>query len=126
MMRKIAYRALATALLICVLLVLEGTARDLPLALVALTSPVHPGRDARLTVQTAPGTQCMLLVRYKAGSAETELALPRRADTTGRVRWTWRIDPKATPGTWPILVHCSDEFKGSVEQRRLELPFVVR
>ena len=125
-MRKRAYRALAPALLICAALVQVCLARDLPLTLVALTSPVRPGRDARLTVQTAPHTQCMLLVHYKAGSADTDLALPKRAGDAGRVSWTWRVDPKATPGTWPVIVHCSDEFKGSVEQRRLELPFMVR
>ncbi len=125
-MRTTAYRALAPALLICAVLVQAGLARDLPLALVALTSPVHPGHDARLTVQTAPHTQCMLLVHYKAGSRDTDLALPKRADDAGRVSWTWRVDAKATPGPWPVIVHCSDEFKGNVEQRRLELPFVVR
>jgi len=125
-MRRISYRALAPALLICAFLAQSGMARPLPIALVALTSPVSPGRDARLIVQTAPHTQCMLLAHYKSGSTVTDLALPKRADDAGRVTWTWRVDPKATPGTWPIIVHCSDEFKGNVEQRRLELSFVVR
>ena len=125
-MRKTASRVLVPALVICGVLVQAALARDLPLALVALTSPVHPGHDARLTVQTAPHTQCMLLVHYKAGPTDADLALPKRADDAGRVSWTWRVDPKAIPGTWPVIVHCSDEFKGSVEQRRLELPFIVR
>ncbi len=125
-MRRRAYQIPTLALLIWALLAQSAVARDLPLTLVALTSPVSPGRDARLTVQTAPHTQCMLLVHYKAGSTDTDLAVPKRADDAGRVSWTWRVDPKATPGTWPIIVHCSDEFKGNVEQRRLELPFVVR
>jgi hypothetical protein len=114
------------ALLTCFLLVRPGLGRDLPLALVDLTSPVHPGRDARLTVQTDPHTQCMLLWYYKAGSADASVALPKRADATGRITWTWRVSPQAAPGAWPVIVHCHDEFKGSVEQRRLELPFAVR
>jgi hypothetical protein len=121
-----ACRAVAAAFLLCALLAQPGLARELPLAVVALTSPVHPGGDARLTVQTAPHTQCMLLFHSKAGSADIDLALPKRADDAGRVSWTWRVDPKATPGTWPVIVHCSDEFKGSVEQRRIELPLTVR
>jgi len=104
----------------------SAAARDLPLTLVALTSPVSRGHDARIDVQTSPGTQCMLLIHYEAGGAAKDLALPKRADSKGRVSWTWRVDPKATPGSWPIGVHCTDEFKGNVEQRRLELPFVVR
>jgi hypothetical protein len=121
----------AIDLVLTLALALEPTgppvaARDLPLTLVALTSPVHPGQDARLTVQTDPHTQCMMLVQYKSGGSITELPVPKRADDRGRVSWTWRIDPRATPGTWPIIVHCSDDFKGNVEQRRLDITFVVR
>jgi hypothetical protein len=110
----------------CVLLARSGLGRDLPLALVRLTSPVRPGRDAELIVRTDPGTQCMLLWHYKTAAADQNVALPRRADASGRITWTWRVDPQAARGMWPVIVHCHDEFKGSVEQRRLELPFVVR
>ncbi|HLW48401.1 MAG TPA: hypothetical protein VKW09_11610 [bacterium] len=125
-MHIITFRAPAVALLTCVLLGQPALARDLPLALVDLTSPVHPGRSARVTVQTDPHTQCMLLWHYKAGAADADIALPKRADGNGRVTWTWQVDPQAAPGSWPVIVHCSDDFKGSVEQRRLEVPFVVR
>lgn len=56
----------------------------------------------------------------------SDLALPRRSDDTGRVAWTWRVDPKAVPGRWPLLVHCTKEFKGNVEQGRLETTYVIR
>jgi hypothetical protein len=120
------FRVPALVLLTCILLARPGLGRDLPLALVHLTTPVHPGRDAQLTVRTDPGTQCMLLWHYKAGTSDADVALPKRADESGRITWTWRVDRQAAPGTWPVIVHCHDEFKGSVEQRRLELPLVVR
>jgi hypothetical protein len=125
-LRTKAFRAPVLALLICVLLARPGLGRDLPLVLVALTSPVHRGHDARLTVQTDPHTQCMLLWSYRAGGADGEVAVPKRADAGGRITWTWRVQPQAAPGTWPVIVHCHDEFKGQVEQRRLELAFVVQ
>jgi len=103
-----------------------AVARELPLTLITLTSPVSRGHDARVAVRTAPGTQCMLLFHYQAGATPKNLAMPKRADDKGRVSWRWRVDPHAVPGSWPIVVHCTDEFKGSVEQRRLEMPFVVR
>jgi hypothetical protein len=101
-------------------------ARELPLTVVAFTSPVNRGHAARVDVRTAPGTQCMLLFHYETGGIARNLAMPKRADNKGRVSWRWRVDPKATPGSWPVVVHCTDEFKGNVEQRRLEMPFVVR
>ena len=103
-----------------------ATPRQLPLTLVALTSPVRRGHDARLTVRTAPETQCLLLVQYRVGGAPANVAIPKRADGKGLVSWTWRVDPKATPGSWPIIVHCSDKFKGNMEERRLELSLAVR
>jgi hypothetical protein len=119
------------AVLISVLIVQPGVvqpvlARGLPLTLVDLTASVSPGREARLTVQTDPHTQCMLLWHYKTRAGETDMVLPKRADGAGRAEWIWRLDRTAVPGTWPLIVHCTDEFKGNVEQRRLELRFVVR
>ena len=103
-----------------------AAAMQLPLSLVALTSPVTRGHDARVTVQTAPHTQCMLLVHYKSASTTVNLAVPKRSDNRGQVSWTWRVTPDVTPGTWPLTVHCSDESHGNVIQTRLDLPFVVR
>jgi len=103
-----------------------ATPRQLPLMLVALTSPVRRGHDARLTVRTAPDTQCLLLVQYRVGGTPANVAIPKRADGKGLVSWTWRVDPKTTPGSWPIIVHCSDKFKGNMEERRLELSLAVR
>jgi len=124
-MRTTVCLVLASTMWICALGAQPSLARDLPLALVALTSPVHPGGEASVTVQTDPRTQCMLLVHYKTRAAEANLALPKRADKAGRVSWTWRVAPNAVPGTWPVIVHCHDEFKGSVEQRRLEFALKV-
>lgn len=98
----------------------------LPLTLVSLTSPVARGHDARITVRTAPHTQCMLLVYYKSASNSVNLAVPKRSDKEGQVSWTWRVTPEITPGTWPITVHCTDESHGNVIQTRLDLRFVVR
>jgi hypothetical protein len=100
--------------------------RELPLTVIAFTSPVSRGHAARVDVRTAPGTECMLLFHYETAGTARNLAMPKRADVKGRVSWRWRVDPKATPGSWPIVVRCTDAFKGNVEQRRLEMPFVVR
>jgi len=129
-MSRMVCRALMSGLVLGALIASPSAppaaARELPLTLITLTSPVSRGHDARVAVRTAPGTQCMLLFHYKAGAAVRNLAMPKRADGKGRVSWRWRVDPKAVPGPWPIVVHCTDEFKGNVEQRRLEMPFVVR
>ena len=101
-------------------------AANLPLGLVALISPVRVGHDARITVQTAPDVECMLVLYYRSSAGDIDLSIPKRADRRGLVTWTWRVSPDAAPGTWPLIVHCTDSLKGNVQQRRLEIPFVVR
>ena len=101
-------------------------AANLPLGLVALTSPVRVGHDARITVQTAPDVECMLVLYYRSSAGDIDLSIPKRADRRGLVTWTWRVSLTAAPGSWPLIVHCTDSLKGNVQQRRLEIPFVVR
>lgn len=101
-------------------------ANQLPFKVVSLTPQVDRGRDGAVTVQTAPRAKCLLMVRYHVGAKETSVYVRKLADKTGRVGWTWHVDPHATPGTWPLLVHCTDEDKGQVYQAKLETSFVVR
>ena len=125
-MRIIGSWGAAAALMVCGPPAVDAVARELPLTLVALTSPVQAGHDARVTVQTSPDVECMLLLSYKSGSGDVDLSLPKRADRNGIVTWAWRVSPAAARGNWPLIVHCTDSFKGNVQQRRLEISFAVR
>lgn len=101
-------------------------ASQLPFTVVSLTSQVHRGHDGAVTVLTAPRAKCLLMVRYHVGAKDTSVYVRKSADKTGRVSWTWHVDPRATRGSWPLLVHCTDEDKGQVYQAKLETSFVVR
>lgn len=101
-------------------------ANQLPFKVVSLTAQVHRGDMGKVTVQTAPHAKCVLMVRYPVGSKETNVYVRKSADTSGRVSWTWYVDAHATPGSWPLLVHCTDEERGQVYQAKLETTFVVR
>ncbi len=96
-------------------------AQPLPVRIVSVTSPVSPGADATLTVQTAPGALCLITVRYKSGPSKARGLDPKTADSRGIVAWTWRVGTRTTPGRWPIIVTCS---AGS-RQGTLETSFEV-
>ncbi len=100
--------------------------QQLPFKVVSLTALIHRGDNGAVSVQTAPGAKCVLNVRYSAGSKTTSVFVRKTADKSGRVSWTWHVDAHATPGSWPLLVHCTDEDRGQVYQARLETSFVVR
>lgn len=99
---------------------------QLPFKVVSLTSVVRRGDDGAVAVQTAPRAKCVLMVHYQSGPKAMSVNDRKTADQRGRVTWTWHVDAHATPGSWPILVHCTDEERGQVYQARLETSFVVR
>jgi hypothetical protein len=101
--------------------VLAAGASELPLALVALTSPVSHGNAASISVKTAPGAACMITVIYKSGPSRAKGLTSKTADNRGMVSWTWIVGTRTTPGKWPISVSCS----GGGKHGTLETSIVV-
>ncbi len=104
------------------LLVSVVLAQPLQIRVVSLTSPVSPGDDASITIQTTPNASCSITVIYKSGPSRARGLFPQTADSGGRVTWTWRVGTRTTPGRWPIIVTCS----AGGRQGTLETAFVVR
>lgn len=119
-MRKATPTFLAFALVLTIASLVN--AQQLQVKLVSLSSPVSPGDDATVTVQTAPNASCNITVIYKSGPSRARGLFPKNADNRGRVDWTWRVGTRTTPGKWPISVTCS----AGGRQGTLETAFVVR
>jgi hypothetical protein len=98
------------------------SAQQLQIKLVSLSSPVSPGDDATIAVQTAPNASCLITVRYKSGPSKASGLVPKTSDSKGNVSWTWRVGSRTTPGKWPITVTCSSGGR----QGTLGTAFVVR
>src|SRR6266851_5325478 len=99
---------LALGLILSLLGLQLGPARaaDLLITPISLTSPAAPFTDAILTVSTAPGANCSIVVYYKSGPSRAKGLVPKVASSSGRVSWTWRVGSNTTPGRWPIVVTC--------------------
>jgi S1-C subfamily serine protease len=78
----------------------------LSIRIISLTSPVSPGADARVEIQTTPGAECAITVVYKSGPSRARGLEPKIADTGGQIAWVWRVGTNTTPGTWRILIEC--------------------
>jgi anti-sigma-K factor RskA len=92
--------------------------REGPKVLTAATSPVAflgvplqapRGQTVTLAAQARPAAQCSIAVSYPAAPRLG----PARADAAGAVRWTWRVDERAQPGTWPLQVRCGGDAAGT-------------
>jgi hypothetical protein len=83
-------------------------AADLLITLISVTSPAIPFTNATLTVSTAPGANCSIVVHYNSGPSRAKGLIPKLASSSGRVSWTWRVGSNTTPGRWPIIVTCEN------------------
>ncbi len=81
------------------------------LEILSVTSPVSKGANATLTAQTSPNASCTITVYYKSGASSAAGLVPKAADASGRVFWTWKVGSRTTSGTWRIAVTCNGVTK---------------
>jgi len=79
----------------------------LSVEIVSVTSPVSQGANATAVAQTSPGANCSITVTYKSGPSKAQGLVPKTADASGQVSWTWKVGTNTTPGDWPIDITCS-------------------
>src|SRR6266851_3184884 len=101
-------RLLALGLTLSLVGLQLGPARaaDLLITLISVTSPAAPFSDATLTVSTAPGANCSIVVHYKSGPSRAKGLVSKVASSSGRLSWSWRVGSNTTPGRRPIVVTC--------------------
>lgn len=80
----------------------------------ALTSPVKPGENSSITVQTLPTSTCTISVTYNNVPSKDSGLASKGADAYGVVTWSWTVDPAAPDGTWPVKVTCFYNKKSAV------------
>jgi micrococcal nuclease len=93
-------RRLAALLVLALLLALASPApaQQLQVTLVTVSSPVRPGDDATITIQTDPKASCMITVRYKSGPSRARGLSPQNADIQRSAAWTWQVRRGRHPG----------------------------
>jgi hypothetical protein len=74
--------------------------------LVHVTSPVSAGSYATLVARVSSSrVTCSITVYYYSGPSHAA-GLYSKRPIAGRVRWTWKVGTRTTPGRWPIRVSC--------------------
>jgi hypothetical protein len=76
-------------------------------AIQMLSSPVAPGSDASVSVQTNPGSTCTIVVAYSKSNSTAAGLIAATADAFGSVNWDWTVDANAPLGTWPVKITCT-------------------
>jgi micrococcal nuclease len=74
------------------------------LRIVASHLYVYPGDYASVTVQTRPGSRGTIRVVYKSGPSKAKGLVPKTADPSGRITWTWKVGTHTTRGDWPVTI----------------------
>jgi len=84
------------------------SSQDLFLTILSVTNPASKGTQATLTAQTIPGANCTITVYYKSGPSKATGLESQVADSSGIVKWTWKVATITTAGTWKIVVTAND------------------
>lgn len=76
-----------------------------------VTITKHPGtvrRGATASVSAKTGAKigCTITVQYKSGPSKASTLKPKTSDAAGNVSWSWKVDSKTTPGSWPVIINC--------------------
>ena len=71
-----------------------------------VTSPVAQGGKATVTVHTAVGADCKIVVEYDSGPSSASGLVEKTADASGDVSWSWTVGQTTKAGKWPITVTC--------------------
>lgn len=100
----------------------EETPQLLSISVVSLTSPVKPGANATLRIQTAPGADCSITVNYKSGPSQAAGLGAQIANSSGLVTWSWKVGTRTSPGVWNIVVVA----RHSGKTETLSIPFEVK
>jgi hypothetical protein len=75
--------------------------------------------SATLAIVTAPSTDCIMMMSYPTRSK----TFKSTTDAHGTIRWTWRVEAEANPGTYPLIVTITT---GSGEQANATFSIVVQ
>jgi hypothetical protein len=86
-----------------------------------VASPVSPGQYATLEAKATPGALCDIDVIYESGASYTEGLENKKADSDGKVSWTWKVGTSMTPGTWPIKVTASYREEAASDSSQFEV-----
>jgi len=86
-----------------------------------ITSPVTPGSNVALDVQTLGGSTCTITAVYnKIPSTDSGLK-QKTADTYGVISWSWTVGADTPLGSWPVTVTCTHNQKTAVVQSMLSV-----
>ena len=82
----------------------------------SMSSPVAHGDKATLTISTAAGADCKIVVEYGSGPSQAAGLGEKTADASGGVSWSWTVGQTTKPGRYPITVTCfKAERQGTLE-----------
>jgi hypothetical protein len=97
----------AVVVSLCLLALVIPTAASANPVLVRVTSPVHPGSYASITVRS--GSHVVCSIRVHLGSHAPIIAAglsPKGGLFAGIVQWRWQMSTHATRGRWTIDISC--------------------
>jgi hypothetical protein len=99
---------LASWIAAALIVVAPAFAGELPLRLVSITAPVHPGGSVTLVIATQPGATCSGARQGHFGNDYAIALRPQVAGSDGSAQWQWSVlNGKRPIGRRGVHVTCT-------------------
>jgi hypothetical protein len=70
------------------------------------TSPVSPGQNSSIGIQTTAGATCSISVTYGTVKSTDSGLASKAADEYGTVSWSWTVERTVPFGSYPVSITC--------------------
>lgn len=89
-------------------LALAGSATAAGLTVKFTALPTYASRNQTITagVTVRAGSTCTIVVTYRTTRSKAAGLVTKKANSAGRVSWSWKVGPSTTKGRWPVRVNC--------------------
>jgi hypothetical protein len=89
--------------------------KPLPVKVTRRTVSVPRNSTASVTIRTASGARCSIIVNYPSGPSVARGLEPKKANSSGTITWKWKVGGNTTKGTHGIDIECrKGDRSGSV------------
>ncbi|HUC96446.1 MAG TPA: hypothetical protein VMR16_02145 [Candidatus Saccharimonadales bacterium] len=83
-------------------------------AIQGISSPVSPGSNATVTIETNRDSVCSITVVYNNVPSKDSGLTPKTADEYGTATWSWTVGSTVPVGTWPVTISCVWNKKSAI------------
>lgn len=96
-------------------------ANPLNVTITSITSPIERGNEATVKVKTTADAKCAITVTYSSGKSKASGLERKKANSKGKVSWTWTVGSNTKTGKYPVDISCKKDGAEGVNSTKIKV-----